>query len=55
MTLDRLPQTSDRDQLLAGFLRDRLGAQREFHASGEVGAELHNVATGPLQLTRQAA
>jgi uncharacterized protein (DUF885 family) len=54
MTLDRLPQTSDRDQLLAGFLRDRLGAQREFHASGEAGAELHNVATGPLQLTRQA-
>jgi uncharacterized protein (DUF885 family) len=54
MALDRLPQTSDRDQLLAGFLRDRLGAQREFQASGEAGAELHNVATGPLQLTRQA-
>lgn len=54
LALDRLPQTSDRDQLLAGFLRDRLSAQREFHASGEAGAELHNVATGPLQLTRQA-
>ncbi len=52
--LDGMPQTSDRDQLLAGFLGDRLGAHREFHASGEASAELHNFETGPLQRIRQA-
>lgn len=52
--LDGLPVTSDRDRRLAGFLRDRLAAQGEFHASGEDAAQLHTGETGPLWLTRAA-
>jgi len=52
--LERLPVTGDRDRRLAGFLRDRLRAQQEFHASGEAAAELHTSETGPLGRTRAA-
>lgn len=52
--LERLPVTSDRDRRLAGFLRDRLQAQQEFHASGEAAAQLHTGETGPLGRTRAA-
>jgi uncharacterized protein (DUF885 family) len=53
--LSRLSVTCDRDRHLASFLRDRLQAQQEFHASGEAAAELHACTTGPLGLTRAAA